>query len=237
MCEQRQGFITRLEYEQKFLRDKNKRKEALEQALDIRKFEIGLYWERAKYFWGFSAAIFAGYFLYLTKVQSHSDNIQFAIACIGLMFTYSWLLVNKGSKFWQNNWERHVDLLENEFQGPLYKTVLLRSEVFQKTTFFSRFTREYPFSVSKINQLLSAYLSGVWVVLGGVPFIKEQFPAFYGRIHHLDMMYGALAVVIIFLIHVACHSGSGWAKGKTVRQKARKGKDRLLIYVRKEGSP
>lgn len=36
---------------------------ALEQAHDIRKFEIDLYWKRAAYFWTFIAATFAGYFL------------------------------------------------------------------------------------------------------------------------------------------------------------------------------
>jgi tRNA A-37 threonylcarbamoyl transferase component Bud32 len=37
------------------------RKEALKQALDIRKFEIDLYWKRATYFWAFIAVSFAGY--------------------------------------------------------------------------------------------------------------------------------------------------------------------------------
>lgn len=36
---------------------------ALALALDIRKFEIDLYWKRATYFWAFIAAAFAGYAL------------------------------------------------------------------------------------------------------------------------------------------------------------------------------
>ncbi|MGC9946768.1 MAG: hypothetical protein ABSF64_10410 [Bryobacteraceae bacterium] len=38
-----------------------KRKEALEHAMDIRKFEIDLYWKRATYFWTFIGASLAGY--------------------------------------------------------------------------------------------------------------------------------------------------------------------------------
>jgi hypothetical protein len=38
---------------------------ALEHALDIRKFEIELYWKRASYFWTLIAAAFAAYFLIL----------------------------------------------------------------------------------------------------------------------------------------------------------------------------
>ena len=37
------------------------RTEALKAALDIRKFEIELYWKRAAYFWTLIAASFAGY--------------------------------------------------------------------------------------------------------------------------------------------------------------------------------
>ena len=36
-----------------------KYEKALEYALETRKFEIELYWERAKYFWAFIAASFA----------------------------------------------------------------------------------------------------------------------------------------------------------------------------------
>ncbi|MEQ9567909.1 MAG: hypothetical protein RLN85_19225, partial [Pseudomonadales bacterium] len=36
--------------------------EALKYALDIRKFEIDLYWKRAAYFWSLIAATFAGFF-------------------------------------------------------------------------------------------------------------------------------------------------------------------------------
>jgi hypothetical protein len=49
---------------QKYLEDfgGERQKQALKQALDIRKFEIDLYWKRAIYFWTLIAAAFAGYF-------------------------------------------------------------------------------------------------------------------------------------------------------------------------------
>lgn len=36
------------------------RKKALENILDIRKFEIEMYWKRATYFWTFIGAVFVG---------------------------------------------------------------------------------------------------------------------------------------------------------------------------------
>ena len=49
------------EYRNEFLADKEIRTKALERALDIRKFEIDLYWKRAAYFWTFIAATLAGF--------------------------------------------------------------------------------------------------------------------------------------------------------------------------------
>jgi hypothetical protein len=42
-----------------------KRNEALKNALDIRKFEIEMYWKRATYFWAFITLAFTAYFAVL----------------------------------------------------------------------------------------------------------------------------------------------------------------------------
>lgn len=49
------------DYKKSFLDDVEKNEKALAYALDIRKFEIDLYWKRASYFWTFIAATFAGF--------------------------------------------------------------------------------------------------------------------------------------------------------------------------------
>jgi hypothetical protein len=69
------------------------------------------------------------------------------------VFSVGWYLVNRGSKAWQKNWEAHVDLLEDEVIGPLYKTTINRYkyELMDPVDAF-------PFSVSKINQLLSLFV-------------------------------------------------------------------------------
>ncbi|NRY14396.1 ion channel [Clostridium beijerinckii] len=105
--------------------EKSVREKALEHALDIRKFEIELYWKRASYFWTFIGATLAGYCLVLKNATDSSNNdILILLNCLGFAFSISWYLVNRGSKFWQNNWERHVDMLEDEIIGPLYKTAI-----------------------------------------------------------------------------------------------------------------
>jgi hypothetical protein len=138
----------------------------LERALDIRKFEIDLYWKRTGYFWGLIAALFAG------KVGFLSDKDPkyiFLVSCIGLILSLSWYLANRGSKYWQENWERHVDALEDEIIGPLYKTTL--SSRYKK----HHLLKSYPFSVSKINQIISLYITFIWTGLFLHDFLNALF--------------------------------------------------------------
>lgn len=149
--------IQRAQYLAKFP-DKT-RQAALDEARENRKFEIELYWKRATYFWAFIAAAFAGYFVWIAK-QPNEVTISYIIGCLGFIFSVAWYFVNRGSKYWQENWETHVDLLEDDLSGPIYKTVV------QKRLYsLCHFQDAYPFSVSKINQLLSLFLAFVWLVL------------------------------------------------------------------------
>lgn len=114
--------------------DTAKSGKALRIALNIRKFEIGLYWKRAAYFWALLTGTLAGYFtLLVTNDPTANPNSTYpnlraegllAISCLGLVISVAWYFVNRASKYWQENWEKHVDLLEDEHIGPLYKTVL-----------------------------------------------------------------------------------------------------------------
>lgn len=168
------------------------KREALKQALDIRKFEIELYWKRATYFWGFLIVIFAGYFAVLgsdTIGETSKLNMLLIISCIGFLFSAGWFLVNKGSKYWQNNWEKHVDNLEDEIMGPLYKSYLVQKKEKKKLAFITEPTN---YSVSKINQILSFYLLMVWSILTVSNFCKI--------INTVDNNYFALIQPVLFFL-------------------------------------
>ena len=139
---------------------------ALAYALDIRKFEIELYWKRATYFWAFIAAAFAAYALTFKTSSEHEPWLSILFSSLGLVFSFAWYLVNRGSKFWQNNWERHVDLLENITLGPLYKIIAV------DTSTGNPLTSAGQFSVSKINQILSVFVTLIWILL----FTKSILP-------------------------------------------------------------
>lgn len=177
-------------------------KEALKQAYEIRKFEIELYWKRATYFWTFIGVSFAGYVAFFnttsvdTPPNSEKEFILVLIACVGFVFSVAWHCVNKGSKFWQENWENHVELLEDKVFGPLYKTRTRRPpdrSLLKKEGVEDFFVAPKAFSVSKINQLVSTFMALIWGLLlfysvGDICFSdcaidwKKTFPVFLALI-------------------------------------------------------
>ena len=99
---------------------------ALEYALETRKFEIELYWKRAAYFWTFIAASLAAYGV--IRASGDIDGYEKAhlsvlVVVLGLVFSFAWQAANRGSKLWQENWENHVALLEDDVVGPLFNTI------------------------------------------------------------------------------------------------------------------
>ncbi|NLY12364.1 MAG: hypothetical protein GXZ10_01970 [Gammaproteobacteria bacterium] len=171
---------------------------ALGYALDIRKFEIELYWKRATYFWAFIAAAFAGYAL-TYKTADSEPWLSMLFAALGLVFSFAWYLVNRGSKFWQSNWERHVDLLEDITLGPLYKIVAVTQDNSGNNPLIS----PAQFSVSKINQILSVFVAAVWLLL----FVRSLLPVSLD--FSLDFYkVSTLIVVVVFLILLYCQGKS-----------------------------
>ena len=154
------------EYLALFDDDGDKIKNALDIAHKIRTFEIELYWKRATYFWAIVAVAFAGYF-----TAQNSDNLLAAvlIGYIGLILSTSWYLVNRGGSSWQQNWENHVDLLEDSVSGPIYKTLINR-----KLHRFWDLPGPYSFSPTRINSIVSMFLTVTWVPL----ILKADFDLF-----------------------------------------------------------
>lgn len=133
----------------------------LERAYNLRQIETELYWKRASYFWGFLIAVFGGFFLVNKPDSNGVYPVQFIviIESIGFVFSLSWYLVNRGSKYWQENWEKIIDVLEEYVGSPLYRINLAKNQ-----KIFHLFD-SYSFSVSKVNIAVSFYVICIWLVL------------------------------------------------------------------------
>lgn len=134
-------------------RDSKKLRAALDRSHDIRKFEIELYWKRATYFWVLQAAAFTAFgFTWQVASDGRWAVISVAFACLGILTSLAGLLVAQGSKFWQNNWELHIDMLEDAFEGKLHKTIWIDPYGVR-------------WSVSGINDHLSFCFFGFWILI------------------------------------------------------------------------
>ena len=165
---------------------------ALNRAEEIRRFEIGLYWRRALYFWGFNVAIFTGVGVFMTASAPDQPNLLIEVtglllALLGLFVTIAWWFMSEGSKAWQENWEEHVYFLEDDVTGRLMKTQFVGK---------SRF-----FSVSKINKCVIFVIGLFWgavAALLGARLIKRSEAV----MDALQDYWGALAVaaVCVFIL-------------------------------------
>lgn len=136
-------------------------KGALAYATDLRKFEIELYWRRSAYFWAFIAATFASYIL-LQRAGEEPTSFEskLLVTCLGFVFSFSWYLVNRGSKCIEDFWTYHINLLEDECIGPITKTDPLQGQ-YQARSLIG----PYPFSVTRINLALSLFIAIAWLYL------------------------------------------------------------------------
>ena len=159
---------------------KSKIENAYEEASKIRQFEIQLYWERTKYFWAFITTIYVAYYNVFLNIykQTNGKLPLLVLAALGFIFSVAWVLSNKGSKHWQENWENHIDLLEDEVTGPLHKIYKSNS-----------------FSVSKINQHLSYIISAC--SLGLLIF---EIVEFCKKLNHLHKLFFYIILVLLFFI-------------------------------------
>ena len=198
--------ITKDEYLSLFPDDKEsnserKRFQALKEAQEIRQFEISLYWKRTGFFWAFITVIYTALFAVLCKYIDCPNKYSFFLPVIstlsglGFFFSVAWHMVNKGSKFWQKNWETHVSLLEKSEIGPLYDVYLN-----PKTT-GSRWkpTKEFDFSVTKVNMWasFSIMLCSLTVSIGCILWLifdKKESIVF------VVIPFGIIFIFTIFMI-------------------------------------
>jgi len=184
-----------------------KQNAALGVALSNRQFEIEHYWKRTTYFWTLTAAALTGYFA-LTSPKSPAHAAQFypfCIGCMGLLISVSWFFANKGSKFWQENWENHVDSLGDPEMGPLFKKILTRPK--KDRRWYEVVTWPSKISVSKLNQWVSLYVILFWLGLIGAssPFAEMMKASCIGR-HPFGWTFAGTVIFAIVMVRYSATS-------------------------------
>lgn len=99
-------------------------------AVNTRNLEIDLFWKRSLFFWGFITATYIGYL----KTPHCDYLVRFILLNFGFLVSLGWYLINRGGKYWQENWEdvitnfeTHVDK-QHKFQNLFTKTWPLKNK-------------------------------------------------------------------------------------------------------------
>ena len=176
-----------------------KQKEALKIAHDIRKFELDLYWRRAIYFWAFIVSIFTAFLALLTtndvwSSESYKHMALMYVSIVGLMFSMAWYCVNRSSKHWQQNWEEVITQLEQNITGTIYYTNITNN------TPCYHLLSAYPFSASKINQLMSLFIFFVWVDIFSFLLFKDEIMFFLGNNPSESVLWVFLFSLLVMLV-------------------------------------
>ncbi|MGQ4535602.1 RipA family octameric membrane protein [Dermabacteraceae bacterium P13264] len=202
--------LTEKDFGKKLWRDCSEEavREALESSLNValeeRRFEIGNYWKRNNYFLLIIGAIATGYIALINSsgmaekpglIGIKEVITYFILPSLGFIFSLGWCLASLGSKYWQENWETQVNLLEKMLGRRVHWMVLETGFGARRSPLSAR-----AFSVSKINQFLSYVLTLSWFVIlvysvhcraiSMYPDSPEEVLIFYPLVLFLAMILG-----------------------------------------------
>ncbi len=142
--------------------------EAFRIAFQARNLEIDLLWRRSIFFWGFIASAFAAY---ATSRSAH-PLVALAVACFGMVCSFAWTLINRGSKFWYENWEGKIEQNEVLVVGPLF------ARVADAQTSKGFWLCGRAFSPSKLIIALSDYVFAMWLAIVVGEIMRLLVPAY-----------------------------------------------------------
>jgi hypothetical protein len=144
----------------------NGNKTRFDVAVQTRNLEIELFWKRSLFFWGFISAAFIGY------AALRQSEVRTLLACFGLVCSFAWTLVNRGSKYWQEAWEAKVE----RFEFPVTGVLFAEEEAAQSHKGCWLSGRKY--SVSKLAIALSDYVCCLWLVIVVSEGIRPYIPGY-----------------------------------------------------------
>jgi hypothetical protein len=198
--------------------DPKKLKSALDYALEIRKFETGLYWKRAACFWALMVLSFGAYIRVQRFPEVERIFLSLLVGSLGFIFSFACYCVNRASAQWRENWAARIREIEARIIPPLNESVLERPEVTEKWWtpygFWIRLKSilidPAQFSISRINQIVSLCVTVFWGLL-----VLHALPPFDLRAS-IDWGYTLVVVVAV----LACLAIWFWGKsyGREGRQ-------------------
>lgn len=145
-----------------FHKDEKESEERYKIVLDIRKFEIELFWRRTAFFWGTIVVLFG---LYGTASKELKDQkLLCYIVLTGFFFNILFSLSLRASKYWQEHWEYHADRDEETAKFELLSEDV-NAGLRHRLRHESRLYKPRRLSLSAMTIVLSDLLAFAWLGL------------------------------------------------------------------------
>ncbi|HGK4843916.1 TPA: hypothetical protein ACJ2XA_004261, partial [Kluyvera georgiana] len=176
---------------------------AFEKSHDIRKFEINLYWQRSIYLLSFISVLIVAiaYCFSLYVNDDTKDTTKFIIlmtiaglTLVGITLCRFWSRIIKASKYWQENWEFNIDILEPYISGNLHKMHFYRTD--------ESYNR---FSIHEVNLSICARLGIILYIVNFFSFImifNRFIPFWKYNDFTIESIYLSLAPIILTYLFV-----------------------------------
>lgn len=186
--------------------DEDKLEKLLELSIEQRKFAIEHYWNRANYFWLFVAAFFVAYVGTLPDNKgccggSNDSQLEFVnlLVCVGGLFSsICWYMANRGSKYWQENWELHINTISKKLGKPIFQILMNPKKHWYNGLSY------YPYSFTRVNLFLNIVIILIWGVLLGrhiYDMLELDFLTCYCLRILVTTLFIVAAVSAIYVIH------------------------------------
>lgn len=166
-------------------------KKAFDIAHENRKLEISLFWQRSLFFWGFVASALVGY----GAAYGKSTILSSFLALFGFVCSVVWTSGNRGSKYWQQYWEKKVNFYQHYTTGNIF---------YDRIPHHPRIWENYAprrISVSKLTMALSDYMVILWFILCVITVFKPLFtiPAWVYEYGPIFLLFCTLLYCSVFL--------------------------------------
>jgi len=116
--------------------------------------------------------------------------LRYLLAILGYSLSTIWFCVNRGSKYWQENWEKQIEYLTQLHQTPIFGLIKVPEHPFY------RFNKSYSYSVSRLNQLVSLLIGLAWlvIIMSMMNDVLGEFSCFCCVIYTSGVLSGAIGV-------------------------------------------
>ena len=140
-----------------------------------RDFELSNFWQKSVFLFGFISLCFCGYGALLLKTadicvkNDYLHEYMFGVSILGIMLSYVWIAMCKGSKAWYEVYEKVIYGIEYELFTKRGASKYIEGDFLKefKDEIDDNLFLNYkggPFSPSKVNILIGNILLIIWII-------------------------------------------------------------------------